>query len=225
MIYENLMRVRKRIDEAARRVGRNGNDIVLVCVTKEAGIPRIEEAIAAGITDIGENYIQDAVKKVNAIGKKVKWHFIGHLQTNKVKEAVKFFDLIHSVDSFKLAAEISKQAGKLGIVKDVLIEVKTSEETTKYGASSNESLNLIKGISNLSNLKVMGLMTMAPIVDTPEKTRPYFRRLRELAEAITAKKLENVNMQYLSMGMTQDFEVAIEEGANMVRIGRAIFEG
>lgn len=224
MIYENLMRVRKRIEEAAARVGRNGNDIVLVCVTKEVGIPQIEEAIAAGITDIGESYIQDAIKKFNVIGRKVKQHFIGHLQTNKAKEAVKFFDYIHSVDSFKLAAEISKQAAKIGIIKDVLIEVKTSEEATKYGVLPEEALNLIKKIFALPNVRVKGLMTMAPIVDVPEKTRPYFKKLKELAEAISAKKIENISMQWLSMGMTQDFEVAIEEGANMVRIGRAIFE-
>ncbi|KPK40833.1 MAG: hypothetical protein AMJ78_06755 [Omnitrophica WOR_2 bacterium SM23_29] len=225
MIYENLMHVRQRIGEAAGRGGRNGDEIVLVCVTKGVGITQIEEAVKAGVTDIGENYIQDAVKKFNAIGRKVKWHFIGHLQTNKVKDAVYIFDLIHSVDSLKLAQEISRQASKLGIIKDVLIEVKTSEEATKYGILPAGVSNLIEEVSTLPNLRVMGLMTMAPIVDTPEKARPYFRRLKELSQAIATKKIENVRMQWLSMGMTQDFEVAIEESANMVRIGRAIFEG
>lgn len=225
MISENLKIVRQRIYEAARRAGKGGSDIVLVCVTKEVRMPQIEEAIAAGVRDIGESYVQDAIKKVNTIGKKVKWHFIGHLQTNKAKEAVGLFDLIHSVDSLKLAAEISKQAGRLGIVKDVLIEVKTSQEATKYGISPEEIFHLIGRVSLLPNLRVKGLMTMAPVVEAPEEARPYFRRLKELAEAIAAKNIENVKMEWLSMGMSQDFEVAIEEGANMVRIGRAIFEG
>lgn len=225
MIYENLMHVRQRIEDAAKRIGKSGDEIVLVCVTKEVGIPQIEQAIKAGVTDIGENYTQDAVKKFNAIGKKVKWHFIGHLQTNKVKDAVRIFDLIHSVDSLKLAQKISKQASKLRIVKDILIEVKTSAEATKYGVLPEGASNLIEEISTLPDLQVMGLMTMAPIVDAPEKARPYFRRTRELSQAIAARRVENVRMQWLSMGMTQDFEVAIEEGANMVRIGRAIFEG
>ncbi len=225
MIYENLKHVRRRIEEAARRVGKSSSDIVLVCVTKEVGISQIEEAVAAGVTDVGENYIQDAAKKFNAIGKKAKWHFMGHLQRNKAKEAVRIFDLIHSVDSFKLAQAISKRAGELGITRDVLIEVKTSEEATKYGVLPEAALNLIEDISALPNLRVMGLMTMAPIVDAPEKARPYFRRLSELATAMAARKIGNVKMQWLSMGMTQDFEVAIEEGANMVRIGSAIFEG
>lgn len=224
MINENLKRVKDRINERARRVGRSADDIVLVCVTKEVEVSQIEQALSAGVTDIGENYIQDAVKKFNAIGKKVKWHFIGHLQTNKAKEAVRIFDLIHSVDSFKLAQEISRHAVKLGIVKEVLVEVKTSQEATKYGVLPEEVPDLVDEMSVLPNLKITGLMTMAPIVDTPGESRPYFRKLRELAEAIAAKKIENVRMQWLSMGMTQDFEVAVEEGANMVRIGRAIFE-
>jgi len=224
MINENLKRVKDRINGTARRVGRSADDIVLVCVTKEVGVSQIEEALSVGVTDIGENYIQDAVKKFNAIGKKVRWHFIGHLQTNKAKEAVGIFDLIHSVDSFKLAKEISRRAAKLGIAKEVLVEVKTSQEATKYGIVPEEVADLVDKMSVLPNLKITGLMTMAPIVDAPEKSRPYFRKLRELAEVIATKKIENVRMQWLSMGMTQDFEVAIEEGANMVRIGRAIFE-
>ncbi|KPK42379.1 MAG: hypothetical protein AMJ78_02690 [Omnitrophica WOR_2 bacterium SM23_29] len=224
MINENLKRVKDRINKAAGQVGRDIDDIILVCVTKEVGVPQIEEALSAGVTDIGENYIQDTVKKFNAIGKRVKWHFIGHLQTNKAKEAVGIFDLIHSVDSFRLAHQISRRAVKLGIAKEVLVEVKTSREATKYGIVPEEAPDLVEEMSVLPNLKITGLMTMAPIVDTPEESRPYFRKLRELAEAIAAKKIENVRMQWLSMGMTQDFEVAIEEGANMVRIGRAIFE-
>lgn len=223
MVSENVRRVRKRIDEAAKRVGKSGDDIVLVCVTKEVGLSKVEEAVACGITDIGENYVQDAVVKFNAIGEKVKWHFIGHLQTNKVKDAVRIFDLIHSVDSLKLAQAISQGADRLGIVKDILVEVKTSEEATKYGVLPEGTQSLIEGISALPNLKVLGLMTMAPMVDAPEKARPYFKMLREIRDKICKLRVTNYQLPILSMGMSQDFEVAIEEGANIVRIGRAIF--
>lgn len=223
MISENLNIVLQKIEEAAVRTGRNGRDIVLVCVTKTAKLPQIEEAILNGVTDIGESYIRDAVLKFKSIGGKVRWHAIGHIQTNKAKDAVRIFNLIHSVDSLKLAEEISKRAGALGIVRDALIEVKTSEEATKYGAAPLKVPELIERIAALPNIKIKGLMTMAPFVDIPEKTRPYFKRLKELFEELSSRKLKNVDMRYLSMGMTQDFEIAIEEGSNMVRIGRAIF--
>jgi len=225
MISENLRAVRGRIKEAAGRAGRRADDIILVCVTKTAGIPGIEEALAAGAADIGESRVQDAEIKFMAIGKRAKWHLIGHLQTNKVKDAARIFDLIHSVDSLKLAEEISKRAGADGKTQEILIEVKTSKEAAKYGVGTEAVFELIKKASALPHIKIMGLMTMAPIVPDAGQARPYFRRLRELSEGISAKKIDNVSMRYLSMGMTQDFEVAIEEGANIVRIGRAIFEG
>ncbi len=224
MISQNIKIVRSRIEKAASRAGRRTGDITLVSVTKSVKTPQIEEAIAEGITDIGENYIQDAFLKFKEIGNKVRWHLIGHLQTNKIKDALRIFDLIHSVDSFRLAEEISKRAGFVGGSKDILIEVRTSEEASKYGVLPDETLGLVEKISALPNIKVTGLMTMAPLVDNPEMARPYFKKLRQLSEAITERKIENVDMRYLSMGMTQDFEVAIEEGANIVRIGRAIFE-
>lgn len=225
MIPENSIIVRSRIKEAAERAGRRADDIILVCVTKTVGVPQIEEALAAGVADIGESRVQDAEIKFKAIGMRAKWHLIGHLQTNKVKDAVRIFDLIHSVDSLKLAEEISKRAGVFDKTQEILVEVKTSEEATKYGAATEKVLDLVEKAAALPHIKIMGLMTMAPIVSDAEEARPYFKRLREISEAIAAKKIDNVNMRYLSMGMTQDFEVAIEEGANMVRVGHAIFEG
>lgn len=225
MISENLRAVRKKIEEAARRAGRQAGGIILVCVTKTVAVPQIEEALACGATDIGESRVQDAAVKFKAIGARARWHLIGHLQTNKVKDAVRIFGLIHSVDSLKLAEEISKRAGVFDKTQEILIEVKTSEEATKYGALPDEVFDLVEKAAVLPNIKIMGLMTMAPVVSDAREARPYFKRLKELSEAIAAKKIENVNMRYLSMGMTQDFEAAIEEGANMVRIGHAIFEG
>ncbi len=225
MISENLRNVRRRIEEAARRAGRRADEIILVCVTKTVAAPQIEEALAEGAADIGESRVQDAEVKFKAIGPRAKWHLIGHLQTNKVKDAVRIFDLIHSVDSLKLAEEISGRAGVFGKTQEILIEVKTSEEATKYGAAPEAVFDLIEKAAGLPHIKIMGLMTMAPLVSDAEETRPYFRRLRELSEAIAAKDIDNASMRYLSMGMTQDFEVAIEEGANMLRIGHAIFEG
>lgn len=225
MISENLKIVRIRIEEAARRAGRRADEIILVCVTKTVAVPQIEEALAAGAADIGESRVQDAEVKFKAIYPRAKWHLIGHLQTNKVKDAVRIFDLIHSVDSLKLAEEISGRAGASGKTQEILIEVKTSEETTKYGVAPGEVFDLVEKAAVLPHIKIMGLMTMAPLVPDPQEARPYFKRLRELSEAIASRKMANVNMRYLSMGMTQDFEAAIEEGANMVRIGHAIFEG
>jgi len=225
MISENLRNVRIRIKEAARRAGRRADDIILVCVTKTVAMPQIEEALAAGAADIGESRIQDAEVKFKAIGPRAKWHLIGHLQTNKVKDAVRIFDLIHSVDSIKLAEEVSRRAGAFGKAQEILIEVKTSREAAKYGAAPGEVFDLVEKAAVLPHIKIMGLMTMAPFVPEADQARPYFRRLRELSGEIAAKKMDNVSMRYLSMGMSQDFEAAIEEGANIVRIGHAIFEG
>ncbi|MDD4879207.1 MAG: YggS family pyridoxal phosphate-dependent enzyme [Candidatus Omnitrophica bacterium] len=225
MIAENIQAVRERIRRAAERVGKKERDITLVCVTKTIGAPQIEEALAAGVTDIGESYVQAAEIKFKAIEFRAKWHLVGHLQTNKVKEAVRMFDFIHSVDSLKLAEEISKRSAGLLDPKKVLIEVKISEEATKYGVPPEQALPLIEKIAVLPNIKVLGLMTMAPFTENPEESRPYFERLRKLSLLILTKRVRNVDMRYLSMGMTQDFEVAIEEGANIIRVGHAIFGG
>ena len=225
MISENIKAVKERIRRAAEKVRRNDRDIILVCVTKTVGVPQIEEALAAGITDIGESYMQAAEIKYKAIEHKAKWHFIGHLQTNKVKEAVRMFDLIHSVDSLKLAEEISKRAAGLPDPKKILIEVKTSEESAKHGVLPEQVLSLIEKIAVLPNIKVMGLMTLAPFTENAEDSRQYFQRVKKMAMLISMKNIKNVRIDYLSMGMTHDFEVAIEEGANIIRIGHAIFNG
>lgn len=225
MISENLKNVLKRIDEAASRSGKRGHDVTLVCVTKTATVAQIEEAIASGAKTIGESHVQDAAAKFKTIGDRVKWHLIGHLQTNKVKDAVRIFDLIHSVDSFKLAEEISRRCAALRVAKEILIEIKTSEEATKSGVLPEHAVSLLEKVSELPNIKVAGLMTMAPVVPDPELARPYFARIKKIATIISDKRFRNVEMRYLSMGMSQDFEVAIEEGANIVRVGRAIFEG
>jgi pyridoxal phosphate enzyme (YggS family) len=225
MLEESLRRVRNRIASAALRSFRKPQDITLVCVTKTVDIPQIEEVISYGVTDIGENRVQDALRKHERIGGKVKWHMVGHLQKNKVKHAVKIFDLIHSLDSIELANEIDKCALNTGKIMDALVEVKTSDEPSKFGVAIDSVYELAKRVSLLEHVRVRGLMTMAPVVDNPEKARAYFRKLKQTADEIAAMKISHISMDYLSMGMTQDFEVAIEEGANIVRIGNAIFAG
>jgi len=194
-----------------------------VAVTKTATMGQIEEAINAGVKIIGENRVHDAKEKYQILTAGIEWHLIGHLQTNKVKYAVEIFNCIHSVDSIKLAQEIDKRSKQFGKIMDVLVEVNVSGEESKYGIKPEEVKPFIKNISEFLRIKVRGLMTIAPIVKDKEEVRPYFRKLRELSKEIKSKNIENVKMDYLSMGMTKDFEIAIEEGANMVRIGRGIF--
>ena len=194
-----------------------------MAVTKTATMGQIEEAINAGVKIIGENRVQDAKEKYQNLTAGIEWHLIGHLQTNKVKYAVEIFNCIHSVDSIKLAQEIDKRSKQFGKIMDVLVEVNVSGEESKYGIKLEEVKPFIKNISEFLRIKVRGLMTIAPIVKDKEEVRPYFRKLRELSKEIKSKNIENVKMDYLSMGMTKDFEIAIEEGANMVRIGRGIF--
>ena len=193
----------------------------LICVTKQASIEQMEEALAAGATVFGENRVQDALKKYEIIGDKVKWNLIGHLQTNKAKDAVKMFSLIHSVDSLHLAEEIDKQAAKINKTQDILIQVSTSGEESKFGIRPEEVDDLLKKLLAYRHISIKGFMTIAPEVDDPEAVRPYFRALRELRDRVN----QSFNTQYrvLSMGMTNDFEIAIEEGSTMVRVGRAIF--
>ncbi len=219
-IAENVKAVKTRIEQAAKRSGRDVKDIKLIAVTKTVDVNRIKEAVEAGLRIFGENRVQEALPKLKEIDKKVSWHFIGHLQTNKVKDVVGSFDLIHAVDTLRLSEEIDRQAKKRDIVQEILIEVKLSEEESKFGAAEKGLLPLIKSISEFGNVKLLGLMTIPPFFDDAEKTRPYFKRLRELrVEAVK----NGFNMSELSMGMSHDFEVAIEEGATMVRIGTAIF--
>jgi len=222
-IRENLERIKEKIRVKSELVGRDPQEITLVAVTKTVEADRIEEAIAAGVNIIGESRIQEAKEKYGKVESRIIWHLVGHLQRNKAKDAVKIFDLIHSVDSAELAKEIDKQAKKIGKIQKILVEANVSGEESKYGLNPEGVITFLQEVSGLPNIKVEGLMTMAPFYENPEDCRPCFRKLRELIEEVKAKNIKNVEMTYLSIGMSNDFEVAIEEGSNMVRIGRAIF--
>ena len=219
-IKENLLKVIERIGNAAQRAGRDSSEIKLVAVSKTVESARIREAIKAGVSILGENYIQEAQKKIEEIGRPVAWHFIGHLQSNKAKYAVRLFDVIHSLDSLPLAEELNQRAKQAGRITKVMIELNLSRETTKFGADKERLYNLVKGIRDLSNLSLEGLMTMPPYFDSPEMSRPYYIELRGLKEEMVR---EGIPIKELSMGMSNDFEIAIEEGATYVRVGTAIF--
>jgi len=219
-IKENLLRVMERIEKAARKVGRDPNEIKLVAVSKTVEAARIKEAIGAGVSILGENYIQEAQKKIEEIGRLVSWHFIGHLQSNKVKYAIRLFDMIHSLDSIPLAEELNRRAEQANQAIKVMIEVNLSKEAAKFGADEERVLSLARRIQNLNHLFLEGLMTMPPYFDSPEMSRPYYIALRSLKERMVK---ERIPMKELSMGMSNDFEIAIEEGATYVRVGTAIF--
>ena len=223
-VREHILRIRERIAAAAARAGRDPAGVRLMGVTKTVGDDRIRQAIEAGIDIIGENYVQEARRKIELMGKSVEWHFIGHLQTNKAKYAVRLFDMIHSVNRVSLAEELNRRAAAAGVVCRVLIEVNLAGEESKSGAAPEEAPGLIRAIAaGMPNLSIRGLMTMAPWYDDPERARPCFAGLRMLRDRIAAENIPNVTLRDLSMGMTDDFEVAVEEGATIVRIGRAIF--
>ncbi|MCQ9206482.1 MAG: YggS family pyridoxal phosphate-dependent enzyme [Omnitrophica bacterium] len=218
MVGENLTKVRERIQKAALRVGRDPHSVKLVAVTKKAEIDEVRGAIEAGVTDIGENRVKDALLKRELLDSHIlNWHMIGHLQSKKAKDAVRIFSVIHSVDTIKLARAIDKAAGSSGKVQDIFIEVNVSGEKSKFGIAPGALEGFLKEAGRLKNINIPGVMTMAPFADDAEKARPYFRELKKLADAH--------NLKEVSMGMTQDFEVAVEEGATMVRIGSAIFRG
>jgi len=223
IIKNNLEIINEKIKKAALRTNKNPEEIKLVAVTKTATIKQIKEAISVGVKIIGENKVQEAKEKYQILSANIEWHLVGHLQTNKVKYAIEIFDLIHSVDSIKLAKEIDKRSLQFGMITNVLVEVNVSGEETKYGIKPEEVEPFLKEISEFSRIRVRGLMTIAPIAEDKEEVRPYFRKLRKLFEKIKIENMKNIRMDYLSMGMTEDFEAAIEEGANMVRIGRGIF--
>ena len=222
-IKNNLEIINEKIKKAALKANRNPEEIKLVAVTKTATIEQIKEAINGGVKIIGENKVQEAKEKYQILTANIEWHLVGHLQTNKAKYALKIFDCIHSVDSIKLAKEIDKRSMQFGKKTNVLVEVNVSGEETKYGIKPEEVESFLKEMSEFSGIRTRGLMTIAPIVEDKEEVRSYFRKLREISKEIKSKNIKNVKMEYLSMGMTEDFEVAIEEGANMVRIGRGIF--
>jgi len=222
-IAANINTIKQRIAAAAARSRRDPDSIKLLAVTKTVSPLYIGKAIDSGISMFGENYVQEAKEKVAAIGKSVQWHMIGHLQTNKAKYAVQLFDYIHSVDRVDLARELDKKACLTGHKINILIEVNVSGEKTKNGITADTAITLIKDVSRLDNLSVRGLMTMAPYSANPEDSRPYFTGLRNLRDDIIRAGITGIQMEELSIGMTDDFEVAIEEGATIVRIGRAIF--
>lgn len=225
MVKENLSAVEKRICAACERVGRKREDVTLVAVSKTKPIEMIQEAMESGIVDFGENKVQELVQKEAAITQPLRWHLIGHLQRNKVKQVIGKAHLIHSVDSLRLAEQIHLEAEKKGLVCPILIEVNVAKEDTKFGVFPEDALPLITEISKLSHIKVKGLMTIAPFVENPEENRIHFQNLQKLSIDIKSKNIDNVDMDMLSMGMTGDFEVAIEEGATHVRVGTGIFGG
>lgn len=213
---QTLSNVKEKIAKAAEKAGRDPSEITLVAVTKTHGPEEINEAIACGVTDIGENKVQEILSKYDSISKGVRWHLIGHLQTNKVKSVFDKVDIIHSVDSFHLAEEIDRRCKAIGKTMDILIQVNAAGEKQKSGIAPEELMPLLDEISRLTNLRVRGLMQIAPETDNPESVRKYFRIVKDLYDQIPGADI-------LSMGMSGDFEIAIEEGANMVRIGTAIF--
>ncbi|NVM23437.1 MAG: YggS family pyridoxal phosphate-dependent enzyme [Desulfobacterales bacterium] len=223
-IESRLKLVKERIEAAALACGRDPEDVKLVAVSKTVPVDDIRAAIKVGVRTIGENYVQEAQDKIEALrSERVSWHFIGHLQSKKSKYAVKLFDLIHSVDSLKVAKELDKRAGAIAKVQKVLIQVNISGETTKFGIDAEQAVELIRRIAPLENLTICGLMTMPPYFNAPDKVRPYFKALKALQHLIRNEAIANVHMEELSMGMSGDFETAIEEGATIVRIGTAIF--
>ena len=222
-IADNIKTVMDRIASAAKRAGRDPATVRLVVVTKTIDRERIKEAVDAGATILGENRVQEAKEKIEKLGSIASWHLIGHLQVNKARHAVKLFDLIHSVDSPELAAEIDRQAAKIGKVQNVLVEVNIAGEASKSGMAVKNAPALVREIAKHANITVQGLMTIPPFSEQPEDSRPYFCVLRELAESMKRENIPNTAMKELSMGMSGDFEVAVEEGGTLVRVGTAIF--
>ncbi len=223
LIKENAVRIRKKVRDAAERSGRSLEDITLIAVTKTQGVEKIQHALQAGMLDLGENKVQELCDKYPLVDTECRWHLIGHLQTNKVKFIIDKVHMIHSLDRLDLADEIQKRAAKAGRTMDVLVQVNVAGEETKFGIAPEEARSFVKQLAVYPNLRVRGLMTVAPHVQNPEETRPVFRQLKKIFIDIRQENIDNINMDYLSMGMSNDYEIAIEEGANMVRIGTAIF--
>lgn len=222
-IRDNVIKVKKLMAQAALRSGRNPEGVKLVAVSKRIPIERIIPAIEAGIEILGENYVQEALEKFNQIGLKVHWHMVGHLQKNKAKYVANIFDMVHSVDSLELAQELNKRAANLNKTLAILIQINLSKEITKKGLGKEQLYHLAEQIALLPNLCLKGLMTMPPYFPDPEEVRPYFRELRKLRDEIERQSQGKLQLKELSMGMSYDFQVAIEEGATLVRIGTAVF--
>jgi pyridoxal phosphate enzyme (YggS family) len=222
-IRVNIADIKEEISQICHGCGRNPEDVTLIAVSKTIDTERINYAIDCGISNLGENKVQEVMDKYEIVSKNVKWHLIGHLQTNKVKYIIDKVELIHSVDSVKLAEEISKRAEKYNITKDVLVQINVAEEETKFGIGLEEAVDFVKSISGFGNIRIKGLMTIAPYSENPEGVRLVFRQLRKKFDELSQMNLPNTDMKYLSMGMSNDYRIAIEEGSNMIRIGTAIF--
>ena len=223
MITQNLKQTQNNIAEAAKKSGRTSDDILLVAVSKTKPLSALQEAYNAGIRDFGENKVQELCDKYDQLPKDIRWHMIGHLQRNKVKYIVDKVALIHSVDSLRLAETIEHEAAKHNVTVPVLIEVNVAQEESKFGLKTEEVLSLVESVAAFPHIHIEGLMTIAPYVEDPEENRGIFRQLKKLSVDIAAKNINNVNMSVLSMGMTGDYQVAVQEGATMVRVGTGIF--
>ena len=223
MLKENLATVENNVAEACKRAGRSREEVTLIAVSKTKPVEMLEEIYGEGVRDFGENKVQEMCGKMDVLPADIKWHMIGHLQRNKVKYMIDRVSLIHSVDTYRLAEEINIQAKKRGIIVPILVEVNIAGEESKFGTSAEDAILLVEDISKLENVRIEGLMTIAPYVENAEDNRPYFRKIKQLSVDITNKNIDNVSMKILSMGMTGDYEVAIEEGSTMVRVGTGIF--
>lgn len=223
LLIENLRQVEKRIEEACKKGNRKREEVTLIAVSKTKPVSMIETIYEAGVREFGENKVQELCEKYELMEKDIHWHMIGHLQRNKVRQVIEKAYLIHSVDSLRLAQQIEQEAAKLGKIVSILVEVNVAKEVSKFGIMLEETESFLEKISAFKHISVQGLMTTAPFVENPEENRIYFRKLYQLSVDIKAKNIDNINMHFLSMGMTNDFEVAIEEGANIIRIGTGIF--
>lgn len=223
MLKENLKIVEEKIQAACEKAGRKREEVTLIAVSKTKPIEMLEEVYNEGIREFGENKVQELCEKIDNMPKDIKWHMIGHLQRNKVKYIVGKTELIHSVDSYRLAEEINIQAKKKQVIVPILVEVNIAGEESKFGISKEDAVKLVEEIAQLENVRIKGLMTIAPYVENGEENRLYFRKIKDLSVDINNKNIHNVSMQILSMGMTSDYETAIEEGATMVRVGTGIF--
>ncbi len=223
MIAENLAQVQRNIRKACTQCGRKETEVRLIAVSKTKPVEMLQEAYDLGCRDFGENKVQELVAKYEMLPKDIRWHMIGHLQRNKVKYIVDKVYLIHSVDSLRLAEEISKEALKKNVTVSILVEINVAEESTKFGTTSSEAVSLVEEIAKLPNILVKGLMTIAPYVENPEENRYVFTKLKQIYVDIIHKNIDNVSMEELSMGMTGDYEVAVTEGATYVRVGTGIF--
>ena len=222
-LKENFQSVEARIQAACDRAGRSRKEVTLIAVSKTKPVEMLQTIYDAGSRDFGENKVQEMCDKIEQLPTGIRWHMIGHLQTNKVKYIVGRVSLIHSVDSLHLAQEIEKQAAKLDVIVPILIEVNIAEEESKFGIHKEETISLVREVAALPHIRIQGLMTIAPYVENPEDNRAYFRGIKQLSVDIARENIDNVSMDCLSMGMTGDYEVAIEEGATMVRVGTGIF--